>query len=30
MTYCLRLAGALETTGRRGRAALYELAAASR
>jgi len=30
MTYCLRLAGALEPTGHRGRAAVYELAAASR
>jgi hypothetical protein len=28
MTYCLRLAGSLETTGRRGRASLYQLAAA--
>lgn len=27
MTYCLRLAGALRTSGRRGRAALYERAA---
>jgi hypothetical protein len=26
MTYCLRHAGALATTGKRGRAALYELA----